>query len=124
MLSYVVHCSLKGLDGGVVPSDGHSVLDDVLSHVCLLVTQLIHYETKVGVDLVVSSKGFIHVVRVHFQLHNFLLAGSDGTFQLLNFEIQNVFELLQLLGLLFEHVNLLLLFLDVVICNFDLSSLV
>jgi len=55
MLSHVIHCSLEALDVGVVPSDGHPILDDVFSHVRLLVTELVHDETKVSVDLVVPS---------------------------------------------------------------------
>lgn len=78
MLGYVIHIRFEGLDVGVIPSDGHAVFDNVLSHVSLFVSQLIHHETKVGVDLIVPAERLIHVVRVHLQLHNLLLTGSNS----------------------------------------------
>jgi hypothetical protein len=79
MLSNVIYSSLKALDIRVVPSDSHPVFNNVFSHVRLLVAELINNKTKIGVNFVVPSERFIHVVGVHLQLHNLLLTRGDGT---------------------------------------------
>lgn len=71
-------------------------------HLLLLIFELVDDKTEVGVDFVVFFQALVHFVGLEFKGHYFLLAWCDVAFEFLNFEVQNVLELIKLLCLLFQ----------------------
>ena len=82
------------MDIDFVLSDLHPVTANQCLHLTLLFAELVDDKTQVSVDLVVPSKGAVHFVGINTQVHDLLLSGSNRTFQLLDLEVQYIFELL------------------------------
>jgi hypothetical protein len=87
ILDYPVDSCLEALDVVLVVPDLLSALAVELLDLLLLISELIHYKTKLQVDCVIPSQRSVHLVIAHFQIHNFLLSGGDITLQLLDFEV-------------------------------------
>jgi hypothetical protein len=87
-----VYRSFKPLNVTVVFTDEHAVSLVDLMQFLLLILELINDKTKVGVDFIVPFERAIHFICIDSQVHNFLLARSNITFELLNLEVEDVLE--------------------------------
>jgi hypothetical protein len=67
---------------------------------------------------------FVHFVGLCFHLGDFLLSGGDILFELLNFMIEDIFELFELLGLFLQVINLSFIGIDGLIPVLDDKGLV
>ena len=122
VLSYPIDGILEALDLDLVPSNLGSVLLDQLLHVLLSSSQVIHDVTQVSVDLVELSQVLVHVIRFFFQTSDFHATGSDVSLKFFDLVVQHELELLELLGFLFEGVDLLFFVTDHVVSLDNLDT--
>lgn len=123
VLDNPVNGILEALDEDVVGSNLCSILLDKVLHMLLSCSELIDDVTKIGVDLVVMSQVLVHIVGLLLQSSDLHASWGNVSLQLLNFVIKDELELLELLGLLFKSIDLLLLVSDHVILLMNLETL-
>lgn len=87
-------------------------------------SQVVHYITKVSVDLIVVFEVLVHFIRFLLKTSNLHLTRSDVTLQLLYLVVEYELELLEFLGLLLELIDLLLTIAYEFVLGTDLSGLV
>jgi hypothetical protein len=92
VLNNPVDRSFKPLNVTVVFTDEHAVSLVDLMQFLLLILELINDKTKVSVDFIVPFERAIHFICIDSQVHNFLLARSNITFEFLDLKVEDVLE--------------------------------
>ena len=122
ILCYPIDGILEALDLDLISSDLSSVLLDELLHVLLPSSQVINDVTQVSVDLVELSQVLVHIIRFFFQTSDFHASGSDISLKFFDLIVKHELELLELLGFLFERVDLLFFVTDHVVSLNNLNT--
>ena len=122
-LRHVVHGLAIGLDRGVVLKNLRARLLNLFGHPLLAATVVVNREAQSRVELVEVLQPAIKRECLLLQLLDLILLRSDVALQILDFEVKHKFEFLQLLGLLFQLVDLGLPHGNVVVLLVDLRVL-
>jgi hypothetical protein len=119
-----VESIFKGLDFIVLVADSIALLGDFGLEGFLVFEEGGYKLRQSSVEGVEIFKLFVHFVCLCFHLGNLLLSWRDILFELLNFMIEDIFELFELLGLFLQVINLSFIGVDGLIPVLDDKGLV
>jgi hypothetical protein len=123
VLNNPVDSILESFNKDVVMSDLGLVLLDELTHVLLSGSEIINNVTQIGINFVVVFQVSIHVIRLFLEFGNLKTSWSNISLELFDLVVQDEFELLKLLGLLFQRINFLFEFTNSLILVQNLNTL-
>lgn len=102
VLRYPVDSIAVGADVSVVSADLGPRVRDLLLHLLLAVTVVVHCQTQAGVDLVEELELAVQIIGLFLELQDLVLLGSDIPLQVFDLVVEHKFELLQFLSLLLQ----------------------
>lgn len=111
----------KSADVDLVCLDLNPSHFDHFLHLLLVATQTVHQVAQLRVGLVELAQLFVHLIRVHLQVHDFLLSRRNILFQFFDLVVQHILEFFKLLSLLFQLIDFLFALANVLVFLGQLS---